>query len=252
MLDWENATLFPSADPGAANDSVRTAAVAAKARRGPMTLATSPPAMARLMGKILLWLLATYGVFVLAVFHSPLADYMVRPLRVPAEVQPAPAIVVLTAYVSPDGVLNESAMRRTHAAARLYHQGLSPLVIFTGGDSTSNVRQSADFMAEFASELGVPRSAIILEKKLKNTHFSAVNVAALCRERGIERVLLVSDAVHMRRATAAFRAQRLAVSPAPADPWSLWWETPDIQLKKFWAALHEYGGLLQYWWKGWI
>jgi len=60
MLDWENATLFPSADPGAANDSVRTAAVAAKARRGPMTLATSPPAMARLMGKIL-------------------ADYMVRP-----------------------------------------------------------------------------------------------------------------------------------------------------------------------------
>jgi len=40
MLDWENVTLFPSADPGAANDSVRTAAVAAKARRGLMTLAT--------------------------------------------------------------------------------------------------------------------------------------------------------------------------------------------------------------------
>ena len=35
--------------------------------------------MARLMGKILLWFLATYGVLVLAVFHSPLADYMVHP-----------------------------------------------------------------------------------------------------------------------------------------------------------------------------
>jgi len=206
--------------------------------------------MARLMGKVLLWLSATYGVLVLAVFYSPLADYMVRPLRVPAEVQPAPAIVVLTAYVAPDGTLNESAMRRIHTAARLYHRGLSPLVIMTGGDP--RLPQAADFMAEFAGELGVPHSAIILEKKSKNTHFSAVNVAALCRDRGIERVLLVTDAVHMRRAAAAFRAQGLSVSPAPADPWSLWWETPEIQLKKFWAALHEYGGLIYYWWKGWI
>ena len=209
--------------------------------------------MARLMGKILLWLLATYGVLVLAVFYSPLADYMVRPLRVPAEVQPAPAIAVLTAYVAPDGTLNESAMRRVHAAARLYHRKLSPLVIITGGDSdTPEARQPADFMAGFAGELGIPPTAIIVEKESQNTHLSAVNVAALCRQRSIQHVLLVTDAVHMRRTAAAFRAQGLSVSPVPADPWSLWWETPYIQLKKFWAALHEYGGLLYYWWKGWI
>jgi len=209
--------------------------------------------MARLMGKILLWLLATYGVLVLAVFYSPLADYMVRPLRVPAEVQPAPAIVVLTAYVAPDGTLNESAMRRIHAAARLYHRKLSPLVIITGGDSdTPEARQPADFMAGFAGELGIPPTAIIVEKESQNTHFSAVNVAALCRQRHIQHVLLVTDAVHMRRAAAAFRAQGLSVSPVPADPWSLWWETPEIQLKKFWAALHEFGALLYYRWQGWI
>ncbi len=69
---------------------------------------------------------------------------------------------------------------------------------------------------------------------------------------GIKQVLLVTDAVHMRRAVAAFRAQDLSVSPAPADPWSLGWETPVVRLRKFWAALHEYGGLLYYWWKGWI
>ena len=211
------------------------------------------PAMARLMGKILLWLLATYGVLVLAVFYSPLADYMVGPLRVPAEEQPAPAIVILTAYVAPDGTLNESAMRRTHAAARLYHQRLAPLVIMTGGDPRlSQDLQAADFMAEFAGELGIPPTAIIVEKESQNTHFSAVKVAALCRQRNIQHVLLVTDAVHMRRAAAAFRAQGLSVSPVPADPWSLWWETPYIQLKKFWAALHEYGGLIHYWWKGWI
>ena len=164
--------------------------------------------MARLMGKILLWLVATYGVLVLAVFYSPLADYMVHPLRVPADVQPAPAIVVLTAYVAPDGTLNESAMRRIHTAARLFHRGLSPLLIISGGaPSASEGPQPADSMAEFAAELGAPQSAIILERESRNTHFSAVNVAALCRQRSIQHVLLVTDAVHMRRAAAAFRAQ---------------------------------------------
>ena len=209
--------------------------------------------MARLMGKILLWFLATYGVLVLAVFYSPLADYMVGPLRVPAEEQPAPAIVVLTAYVAPDGTLNESAMRRIHTAARLYHRRLARLVVVSGGDpAAASDLQPADFMAGFAGELGIPPTAIIVEKESQNTHFSAVNVAALCRQRNIQHVLLVTDAVHMRRAAAAFRVQGLSVFPVPADPWSLGWETPEIHLKKFWAALHEYGGLLYYWWKGWI
>ena len=208
---------------------------------------------ARRIGKIIQFSLAAYAVLLLCIFYSPLADYLVRPLWVPADLRPAPAIVVLTAYVSPNGVLNESAMRRIHTAARLYHRGLSPLVIITGGDPTpSDGPQPAEFMAGFAGELGVPRSAILLEKESRNTYLSAVNTAALCREREIERVLLVTDAVHMRRAMAAFQAQGLSVSPAPADPWALGWETPEIRLRKFWAALHEYGGLLYYRWKGWI
>ncbi len=207
----------------------------------------------RRIGKIFQLFLAAYGFLLLLILYSPLADYLVRPLQVPADLRPAPAIVVLTAYVTPNGVLSESAMRRIHAAARLFHRGLAPLLIISGGDSSApEGLQSADFMAEFAGELAVAQSAIILEKESKNTHFSAVHVAGLCREMGIKQVLLVTDAAHMRRAVAAFRAQDLSVSPAPADPWSLGWETPVVRLRKFWAALHEYGGLLYYWWKGWI
>ncbi len=207
----------------------------------------------RSIGKIIIFLFAAYGLATVFIFYSPIADYLSRPLWVPPDLRPAPAIVVLTAYVSPDGVLNESAMRRTHEAARLYHRGLSPLVIISGGYPTSpGDPQSADVMAGFAGELGIPRSAILLEKQSRNTYTSAVQVAALCRERGFQHVLLVTDAVHMRRAMAAFHAQDLKVSPAPADPWSLWWETPAVRLRKFWAVLHEYGGLLYYWWKGWI
>jgi uncharacterized SAM-binding protein YcdF (DUF218 family) len=197
--------------------------------------------------------LVVYGLFMLLVFYSPMTDYLARPLWVPPDVRPAPAIVVLTAYVSEDGVLNESAMRRIHAAARLYRGGLSPLLIISGGSPGAGHHSGpAAPMARFAEEFGIPRSAMVLEKESENTHASAVNVAALCRQRGIERVLLVTDATHMRRAVAAFRAQQLSVSPFPADPWALQWEAPDIRLKKFWAAFHEYGGLLYYWWKGWI
>lgn len=207
----------------------------------------------RRIGRIIQYALAVYGLVLLAIFYSPMTDYLVHPLWVAPDLRPAPAIVVLTAYVTPDGVLNESAMRRTHEAARLFHRRLAPLVIFTGGDPSSpEDPQSADFMAGFAAELGVPRSDILLETRSPNTYFSAVNVAAFCRARGIERVLLVTDAAHMRRAVAAFRAQHLQASPAPADPWSLWWESPGVRLRKFWTAVHEYGGLLYYWWRGWI
>ena len=200
----------------------------------------------RTVGKISRLLLASYGLVLLLLFYSPLADYFVQPLWVPADLRPAPAIVVLTAYASPNGVLNEQAIRRVHAAARLYHQGLAPRVIISGGEP------AAHFMAEFAGELGIHASTMLMDKNSQNTHASAVQVAALCRARGIQRVLLVTDAVHLRRAVAAFRAQGLEVSPVPADPWALTWETPLIRLRKFQAALHEYGGLLYYWWRGWI
>ena len=207
----------------------------------------------RTVGKISRLILASYGLVLLLLFYSPLADYFVQPLWVPADLRPAPAIVVLTAYATPNGVLTEPAIRRVHAAARLYHQGLSPRVIISGGDSAAHKDpQPADFMAKFAGELGIHLSAILMNKSSQNTHASAVQVAALCRARGIQRVLLVTDAVHLRRAVAAFRAQGLEVSPVPADPWALTWETPLIRLGKFQAALHEYGGLLHYWWQGWI
>jgi uncharacterized SAM-binding protein YcdF (DUF218 family) len=178
---------------------------------------------------------------------------MVQPLWVKPDPQPAPAIVLLTAWVSSEGVMNEQALRRTLAAARLFRAGLSDLVIISGGDpSQARDGQDADFMAGFAGELGVPRSKIILEKGSRNTYESGVNVASLCRDRGIRVVILVTDAMHMRRAVAVFDAQRLRVLPVAADPWTLGWERPQARLAKFLGALHEYGGLVYYRWRGWI
>lgn len=204
-------------------------------------------------GRIMLFILAGYGLSLLLIFYSPIADYLVAPLGMAADRKPAPAIIVLTAWTTSDGVLSEEAMRRTHMAARLYREGLAPLVIISGGEATGELRlESADFMGQFANELGIPWSAILLEKKSRNTYTSAIHVRALCREMGIDRALLVTDAAHMRRAVAAFRAQQFLVYPVPADPWSVDWESPLARMKKFLAAMHEYGGLMYYRWNGWI
>jgi len=195
--------------------------------------------------------IALYGLGVLLTMYSPIADYLVHPLWVPPDRRPAQAIVVLTAWASAEGVLNEQAIRRTHAAARLYRDGLSPLMIISGGAPEATKERPAVYMADFAKELGVPDSAILLEEESRNTHESAVRVAAICRRLGIRRVLLVTDVFHMRRAIASFRAQGIDVSPIPADPWALDWEGPIIRLHKLSEAVHEYVGLIYYRAMGW-
>jgi uncharacterized SAM-binding protein YcdF (DUF218 family) len=65
-------------------------------------------------------------------------------------------------------------------------------------------------------------------------------------------VLLVTDGKHMRRAQGAFERAGLRVCPAPAMQWELWWEQPYYQYRKMDGAVHEYFGLVYYWWKGWI
>lgn len=197
--------------------------------------------------------LAAYGLAALLVLYTPLAELMVAPLRIPSVEMPAEAIVVLTAWASPTGVLNEPALRRVHKAARLFRQGLAPVLIISGGgDPESEGHRTAEFMARFAEELGVPAAAVILEQNSRNTFESAVNVSARCRALRIHTVFLVTDAIHMRRASGAFAHQGVTVLPASADPWNQMWETPGIRMEKFWAAVHEYAGLLYYRWKGWL
>lgn len=57
--------------------------------------------------------------------------------------------------------------------ADLYHQGLFPLIVFTGANAPTTVdlfpRGEAVHYAERAEELGVPDSAILLEKHARNT-----------------------------------------------------------------------------------
>ena len=78
-------------------------------------------------------------------------------------------------------------------------------------------RPQAELIADFLVELGVPRTALILETASRNTRESAVNTAAIFKEHGWRTGLLVTSGAHMPRALAAFQKLGLDVTPAATD-----------------------------------
>lgn len=111
--------------------------------------------------------------------------------------------------------LNQHADRLVHAVA-LYRAGKSSLIVVSGGGAPGS-RSEARQIRDLLQVMGVPSRAIKLEEQSRNTYDNAVYTARMLQELQLQRVLLVTSAFHMRRAEAAFRAQGVAVTPAPAD-----------------------------------
>ncbi|MBI1374440.1 MAG: YdcF family protein [Phycisphaera sp.] len=191
-----------------------------------------------------------------ALFESLESRYPPIPV---ADTLHADVIVVLGGGVSaaypprlhPD--LGSASDRLAHAA-RLYHAGKAPRLILC--DSTSSP------MAELLGEWGVPNSAMVLETGSMNTHENAAFIADMIRSQRIEGVLLVTSALHMRRALATFRAAGIDATPVPTD--FEYVHAPNRRtflsgvvpsagaLQSTQRALHEYGGYLYYQLRGWI
>jgi uncharacterized SAM-binding protein YcdF (DUF218 family) len=140
-----------------------------------------------------------------------------------ASMQTADAIVVLGGSVRPPDSparlvdLAGGADRVWHAA-RLYNAGKAPLILLSGGsDPAYSVMSEAQAMQVFLRDLGVPDSAMLLEQESRNTRQNAENSARLLHQRGFNRILLVTSALHMERARREFESRGLEVIPAVID-----------------------------------
>lgn len=187
----------------------------------------------------------------------------------------AQAIVVLggaTKSPAPPRVtvdVNEAGDRILYAA-QLYRQNKAPLIIVTGGRidwSGSSSPESVD-MADVLTSIGIPSQGIIQEPEALNTYENAVNVKQILTARGINKVLLVTSAMHMPRSVQIFQAQGMDVIPAPTDFQVTKNEMaaitrtpkaailnlfPDVNnLQLFTTALKEYIGIWVYGWRGWL
>lgn len=148
-----------------------------------------------------------------------------RPLEVHDKPAAVDAIVVLGAPLRRDGNLSLAGRERVEEGARLWHQGLAPLLVFSGGAAHSAAEAPA--MAARAEELGVSPEALLVECESRTTAENAKFTAALLRERGVKRVWVVSQPFHLRRGRRLLR-QAGFTALAQAAPDSVQYERPDL------------------------
>ncbi|MBN1371168.1 MAG: YdcF family protein [Anaerolineaceae bacterium] len=195
----------------------------------------------------------------------------------PAEIPTAEVIVVLGGGTIPAEaprpmVEINSAGDRVLYAAQLYRDGKAPAVLASGGFITwldDRPSTPAEEMSALLQLAGVPEEAIWLQNRSQNTREDALYSTEMLREKGINRVLLVTSAMHMPRSVALFEAQGLEVVPLPVDfavseeGWAGLWHAdfgafltrllPSASsLSLTTNCLHEYYGMLAYWIQGWL
>ncbi len=206
-----------------------------------------------------------------------ISDALVRSLEfqnLPTEIPTADAIVVL-------GGSTESAIPprpwieireegdRVLYAGKLYRDRKAPRLILSGGrvDWRPSSASEAEDMATLLETMGVPRTAMILESNSLNTRENAVNTQQILQAQGIQRILLVTSAMHMPRSLLIFKKLGIDAIPAPTDFTSIQVDQatqnsfaasildtlPDAdQLRRTNRALKEYVGILVYRLRGWI
>jgi uncharacterized SAM-binding protein YcdF (DUF218 family) len=111
---------------------------------------------------------------------------------------PADAIVVMGAAQYDGRPSPVFAARLDHAIA-LYHDGVAPRLIVTGGKREGDRTTEAASARSYAIEHGVPENAILSEDASRTTLQSIRRVAALMRDKDIGSAVFVSDPSHMLR-----------------------------------------------------
>ena len=132
----------------------------------------------------------------------------------------ADAIVVLGGGMTANKVaypyadISEAGDRVWHAA-RLYRAGKAPLVVPTGCNDK-------DAVVPLLLDLGVPSTALRVEDEARNTEENARFVATMLKDvvpGRKPRILLVTSAIHMRRALLMYSryAPELEIIPVATD-----------------------------------
>lgn len=105
-------------------------------------------------------------------------------------------------------------------AARLYREGIAPVLLLSGGSidwQDGDGGTPADDMAAILKEIGIPESALWLQNRSQNTHDDAIFSAQMLKKAGINQIVLVTSAAHMPRSVALFKHEGLDVIAAPVD-----------------------------------
>jgi uncharacterized SAM-binding protein YcdF (DUF218 family) len=212
--------------------------------------------------------LCALALFTLYFFSTGVGSWLVaHPLEqleapLPVAATGAQAIVVLTAgrvrrspEYGAEQVPDFVARERIAYGARLVRQRALPLLVTGGLNSDAPGEEPLAFGMQRAFEQDYRIPVKWVESAARTTAENAVFSARMLKRDGISHIILVTDAVHMRRARRAFERAGLTVTAGPTfytetshfDITRLW---PTMEsLRRSYAALYEWAGLLDYEWR---
>jgi uncharacterized SAM-binding protein YcdF (DUF218 family) len=169
------------------------------------------PAPPRRWARLFVWVISLLALLVIAIGVA-LDRYGQRERE-----QPAQVIIVLGAGVRPNGEPGDSLRARVRHAANLYHRGMAPALLLTGGQGSDEPRAESRVARDLAIAAGVPAKAIFTETSSTSTRENAMYAAAICREQGWTSAILVSDPYHLWRGQRNMRQAGIAtIYPSPA------------------------------------
>ncbi len=182
-----------------------------------------------------------------------LISYPLKYLTPESTKHPSDAIVVASAGVHKSGAPTPGSTLRAHTAAKLYLEGVAPLVIITGGVTEPYLHPvNIKGIAIILQGMGVPSHDIIIENRSADTHKNGIETAKILKSLNLGTVLLVSHDYHLFRLVSVFK--KLGIEsytyaanrsyPITANPWWRYFDWANFN--RLQTIVHEYLGILSY------
>ena len=124
---------------------------------------------------------------------------------------------------------------RLDHALELFHQGVAPVVITTGGAASDPKFSEGGVGKDYLMRHGVPENSLIAETQGRDTAESAVRVGVIMHANGLRSCIAVSDAYHVFRIRKLLLHQGVGpvyVAPRPDS-------RPHSMVQRAWAVLRE-------------
>jgi uncharacterized SAM-binding protein YcdF (DUF218 family) len=141
------------------------------------------------------------------------------------EIRRADAIVVFGA-AEYSGRPSPVLRARLDHALDVFHRGVAPVVITTGGAASDPTFSEGGVGRDYLMRHGVPERSLIAETQGRDTAESAVRVAVIMHANGLHSCIAVSDAYHVFRIRKLLEREGIApvyVAPRPdSRPRSTW------------------------------
>ena len=169
--------------------------------------------------------------------------------------QSADAIVVLSAGVTADGLLQQQGLDRLLKGVELSRAGISKRIVLTRERKKVDGRwitSATDQNRVIAIGGGADVTSTGL---VTSTREEALRVREMAQRGGWKRIIVVTSPLHSRRACATFEHVGLTVSCVPADSRDIAVRNlvgRDNNLRAFGMWIYELAGTLRYWQAGWI